>query len=507
MVCLRPRPGCGKLPRGGGPLRLAWHVGLLAFVACALAGTAKAQEMLPCGVPVVHYLSAGAGHAFQLDLVSAATTIIEVTDTDGTIGLVKLRVAGQGLETCSGALTLPGPGSFVVEVSDCVGADAGNYVVTQNVVSAGVDNCGFQLACGATPDGVALTVPGQVDAYAFTGTLGSQVGLRIRDLTGALGLLRGRVFAPDGTLLSGADSCAGSLNVTLPATGQYTALVSPCSDPRTGPYRLTFQAPHCPAGPLITHFGLARADEFTFGPMDLDSQGRPIFFGGLGSGFRMVIEARPGTDGRTPGENAFNSDTSDPTQLPDLQVLVSRPLGNGSAVVCDKTPPGAGGVPGISPPHFATAQAVADAVNDLGCRFDDGTGQPRARTSQLDACTRSDQDFGYGFVDPSTTVQFCALIDSNSPFPPGDTVVAARVRDDTGTLGAVREIVVRVEAGCVGNCDGGDFVTVDEILHCVSLALGDGPLTLCPRCDASGDGTVTIDEVLQAVNNALNGCG
>lgn len=59
---------------------------------------------------------------------------------------------------------------------------------------------------------------------------------------------------------------------------------------------------------------------------------------------------------------------------------------------------------------------------------------------------------------------------------------------------------------CVGDCDGSESVTVDEIVTMVNIALGQGNIEVCVAGDPSGDGTVTVDEILQAVNNALNGC-
>ncbi len=59
----------------------------------------------------------------------------------------------------------------------------------------------------------------------------------------------------------------------------------------------------------------------------------------------------------------------------------------------------------------------------------------------------------------------------------------------------------------VGDCSGDGKVTVDEIITMVNIALGNGDLSTCPVADANGDGQVTVDEILTAVNMALNGCG
>jgi hypothetical protein len=59
---------------------------------------------------------------------------------------------------------------------------------------------------------------------------------------------------------------------------------------------------------------------------------------------------------------------------------------------------------------------------------------------------------------------------------------------------------------CVGDCSGDGRVTVDEILTMVNIALGSAPLFDCERGDTNGDGQITIDELLTAVDNAVNGC-
>jgi hypothetical protein len=59
---------------------------------------------------------------------------------------------------------------------------------------------------------------------------------------------------------------------------------------------------------------------------------------------------------------------------------------------------------------------------------------------------------------------------------------------------------------CVGDCDGGGAVTVDELVSGINIALGLRPITDCTAFDAGADGKVTVDEILAATNNALGGC-
>jgi hypothetical protein len=50
-------------------------------------------------------------------------------------------------------------------------------------------------------------------------------------------------------------------------------------------------------------------------------------------------------------------------------------------------------------------------------------------------------------------------------------------------------------------------VTVDDLLTMVDIALGNAEVSACAAGDSSGDEQITIDEILTAANNALNGCG
>jgi hypothetical protein len=59
---------------------------------------------------------------------------------------------------------------------------------------------------------------------------------------------------------------------------------------------------------------------------------------------------------------------------------------------------------------------------------------------------------------------------------------------------------------CVGDCDGSGEVTVNELIIMVNIALGTGQPSACPNGIPSG-GSVDIALIIQAVNNALNGCG
>jgi subtilase family serine protease len=63
-----------------------------------------------------------------------------------------------------------------------------------------------------------------------------------------------------------------------------------------------------------------------------------------------------------------------------------------------------------------------------------------------------------------------------------------------------------VASPCVGDCNGDGAVTVNELVSMVTIALGDASVSICLAGDVSRNNVITIDEIIAAVNHALNGC-
>jgi len=287
-----------------------------------------------------------------------------------------------------------------------------------------------------------------------------------------------------------AQATSTGLRDTSTATPSRTA----CSCDAT-PTATSMASPSPASGvPEITYFGVVRADDLPQQPAGVDTAGRPIFMRVQGQGMTLVLEAQR-------GNRALEFNAYDPEGGPrGVEFLVSRPLGDGSAVVCDTQPPLIGGVPGFDPPVFSDAPAVEAAIDDLGCRVSDGAGAPRGRIAHT-ACTL-DATSEYGFVEPSSEIQYCLPIAKAWGFPLGDTIVAARVRDVAGQTSAPRELVVRVLSSEPFGCD--DPQSLGERAFAVarpasklltSLTGSDdvsrdpwlpGPLRICAGPDQSG---------------------
>jgi hypothetical protein len=58
------------------------------------------------------------------------------------------------------------------------------------------------------------------------------------------------------------------------------------------------------------------------------------------------------------------------------------------------------------------------------------------------------------------------------------------------------------QSACVGDCQSNNSVTVDDILTMLNIALGGGEITACENGDANGDGKITIEDIVVAINNA-----
>jgi hypothetical protein len=189
---------------------------------------------------------------------------------------------------------------------------------------------------------------------------------------------------------------------------------------------------------VILYFGLLQPDDVLLAP---DIPGEvPVFIRPFGFSFKLVVEAGVGAGGRQVGNQTFAA-----FGRPDLQIQVTRPLGNGSAVVCDNKAVLLGGVPAINPPNFSEDPSLDNPINDLGCRFIDGQDRPQGRSCAEDqACVRFETGV-FGCVNSETRQQFCAAIGTELTFPPGDTTVSVRARDTFGDLGPPRQLIVRIQ--------------------------------------------------------------
>jgi hypothetical protein len=184
---------------------------------------------------------------------------------------------------------------------------------------------------------------------------------------------------------------------------------------------------------------LTRADDTLVLSTETTADGVPIFRRQTRAGFSLVVEGQAGPSGAAVGRSAFNESGE---SFADLQVEVSRSLGDGSPAVCDRLGPTAGGVPAVDPPSFDGAPGNIAASNDLSCRFLNGSDAPVARNRDEGCVLFPSGDLQ--FVRSSSTVQFCGFVTGVIEFPLGDTLVTVRLRDIDGNPGVPAQMIVRV---------------------------------------------------------------
>jgi hypothetical protein len=183
-------------------------------------------------------------------------------------------------------------------------------------------------------------------------------------------------------------------------------------------------------GPIITFFGAARADGMPVEPKSVDKNGVPTYNSVAGSGFILVVEAKPGVSNKEVGRRLYAHVEDDPEVRGDLEIISNRALGDGSRAVCDRQRPTIGGVPATT--NFDYSQATSDAINDLACRFENFV--------ESDFSCTLDKTESYSFVDASTTTQFCLIVARAYGFDEGTTELSVRVRDIAGNPGPVKKM-------------------------------------------------------------------
>lgn len=94
--------------------------------------------------------------------------------------------------------------------------------------------------------------------------------------------------------------------------------------------------------------------------------------------------------------------------------------------------------------------------------------------------------------------------------PAGNQVTGEITHNAAATFrvaeGCTAERSQNTTCGCQGDCDGSGDVSVDELIRGVNIALGNDPANWCLAFDADLSHSVTMGELISAVDAALRGC-
>ena len=158
---------------------------------------------------------------------------------------------------------------------------------------------------------------------------------------------------------------------------------------------------------------------------------------GDGGTFRIVIEAKPGTN-HTPVPTANFTQCGTSSGVPRLQIESTRNMGNGNNPVCspDGSYNGNGRIPGINPPDFTPTSDIVNTLQSFAIWF--------TYQSAGYACTAAPGGGSWAYVKSAATAQFCDQMSAPQAFPVGDSLLTAQLMDAGGNVGPTAQIIVRV---------------------------------------------------------------
>jgi hypothetical protein len=100
--------------------------------------------------------------------------------------------------------------------------------------------------------------------------------------------------------------------------------------------------------------------------------------------------------------------------------------------------------------------------------------------------------------DSALAVEFCEV---TSP-QPGEWDLLVKSINGQGAF----QLTTTAFAGCIADCDANGTVGVADLAHVITVALGQQLPTTCGAADGNGDGNVTIEDVVLAINAAAGSC-
>ena len=229
---------------------------------------------ISCGQTLTSSIQAGQSHSYSFSGVVGERVRVAVDEPGSSSAGLSVSLftqAGTLVAQASGKpavidnVSLPVTGSYTIVVSVVVSPTTYNVSL---VFTTG--RCGTAISCGQTLANK-LIQRAQLDAYTFAGNAGERVRIAIDEPSSSSAGLTVTLYTQAGTLVAQASGKPAVIdNVSLPAPGNYTIVVSVVISPTTYNVSLVFTTGRCgtaiSCGQTLTNKQIQRAqlDAYTF---------------------------------------------------------------------------------------------------------------------------------------------------------------------------------------------------------------------------------------------------
>jgi hypothetical protein len=439
--------------------------------------------------------------------------------------------AGAGLFTFAGSGTLTGSGSKPgVAPAQVVTLSAANIFVTLGVnvtnsgtITMGDSGAGYSVlqnpgALTMTNSGQLTTIAGGGGARFFRTNITNTAAGTI-DIGTATLQDQGTLTTNNGTVMIEASASLALSNGSSFAQGA-SATFAPIIDGNTtklgqmtgggGPVNLAGKLLVTTVGspainsmwPIISN--ASRSGQFT--TLDFDGNNYDVQY--TSSGVTLITLATP-TPTSTPTPTATN--TSTPTNTPTAtptRTATATPTRTPTATPTQ--------TPTLTPTRTPTATATAThtptntpTVTPTRTPTSTPTATPTATPTSTPTSTVTASQTFTPTATPTTTLTPSMTLTPTTTATPTTTLTPSATPTPTVTPTPTHTptpTLTPTPPPCVGDCNQDGMVTVDELITGAGIALGTSSTVECPTFNGTADGQVRVDTLVQAANNAIDGC-
>lgn len=154
-----------------------------------------------------------------------------------------------------------------------------------------------------------------------------------------------------------------------------------------------------------------------------------------------------------------------------------------------------------TPPSTATHSATA---TNSATSAPDATGTASPTRTDTTTATPTPTSTLPSTATHSATATNTATPDATGTASP--TATASLPAAGTETTTPTPSPTVTAGPACTADCNDDGWITIDELIRAIHIALGTESVGTCPSADPDDNGMVTIAELTASVNLALNGC-